>query len=112
MQRNGNTKNSLEGITLKKLLFVFGMAALSAMAADWTGYIVDKGCSTKGKEMWTNTKCVESCVGRGDKLVFVTEEGKVYQVADQDKVKSHGGHKVTLSGSMDGDTIKVDSVKM
>ena len=96
---------------MNKLLVVFGFAAMSAMAADWTGYIVDKGCSTK-KEMWTNTACVERCAGRGDKLVFVTEEGKVYQVADQDKVKPHGGHKVTISGTMDGDTIKVDSVKM
>ena len=96
---------------MKKFIPLFALAAMSAMAADWTGYIVDKGCSGK-KEMWTNTKCVESCVGRGDKLVFVTEEGKVFNVADQDKVKAHGGHKVTISGTMDGDTIKVDSVKM
>ena len=96
---------------MKKLLFVFGIATLSAMAADWTGYVVDQACAGK-KEMWTNTACVERCAGRGQKLVFVTEEGKVYQVADQDKVKEHGGHKVTISGTMDGDTIKVDSVKM
>jgi len=97
---------------VKKLLLVFGVASISAFAADWTGYIVDKGCSTKAKETWTNEACVKRCVGRGDPLVFVTEEGKVYQVADQDKVKAHGGHKVTVSGTMDGDTIKVDSVKM
>ena len=96
---------------MKKLLPLLGLAAMSAMAADWTGYVVDKGCSTK-KEMWSNEACVQRCAGRGDKLVFVTEDGKVYQVAEQDKVKAHGGHKVTISGTMDGDTIKVDSVKM
>jgi len=96
---------------VKKLLLVFGVASISAMAADWTGYVVDKGCSTK-KAMWTKEACVKSCVGRGDKLVFVTEDGKVYQVADQDKVKEHGGHKVTITGKMDGETIHVDSVKM
>ena len=97
---------------MKKLLVVFGFAALSVMAEDWTGYIVDKGCS-KNKGMWTNSECVERCASRGDKLVLVTEEGKVYAIADQDqdKVKSHGGQKVTLTGSMDGDTIKVDSIK-
>jgi hypothetical protein len=42
----------------------------------------------------------------------VTEEGKVYKIADQDKVADHAGHKVTISGKMDGETIKVDSVKM
>ncbi len=96
---------------MRKLLPLLGLAAMSAMAANWTGYVVDQGCSGK-KEMWTNTACVERCVGRGSKLVFVTEEGKVYQVADQDKVKSHGGQKVTITGTMDGDTIHVDSVKM
>jgi hypothetical protein len=96
---------------VKKLLFVFGVATLSAMAADMTGYVVDQACAGK-KEMWTNTACVERCAGRGQKLVFVTEEGKVYQVADQDKVKAHGGHKVTISGTVDGDNLKVDSVKM
>jgi hypothetical protein len=39
-------------------------------------------------------------------------DGKVYKVSNQDKVVAHAGHKVTLSGTMDGDTIKVDSVKM
>lgn len=97
---------------MKKLAVVFAFASISAMAADMTGYIVDKGCSTKAKAMWTNEKCAASCIGRGDPAVFVTEEGKVYQVSNQDKVVAHAGHKVTISGTMDGDTIKVDSVKM
>ena len=96
---------------MKKLLFVFGLAAISAMAADWTGYIVDKGCSTK-KEMWSNEACAKRCIGRGDPAVFVTEDGKVYQIANQDKVKDHAGHKVTLTGKMDKETITVDDVKM
>jgi hypothetical protein len=32
--------------------------------------------------------------------------------ADPNKVKEHAGQKVTITGKMDGDTIKVDSVKM
>jgi hypothetical protein len=99
---------------MKKVIALFGLAAglsVTAMAAEWTGYIVDSACASK-KAMWTNEKCAQSCLGRGEKAVFVTEEGKVYQVADQDKVKAHAGHKVTVSGTMDGDTIKVDSVKM
>jgi hypothetical protein len=96
---------------MKKLLPLLGLTALSAMAANWTGYVVDKGCSAK-KEMWTNKACIERCEARGDKLVFVTEDGKIYQVADQDKVKAHAGDKVTITGKMEGDTITVDSVKM
>ena len=43
---------------------------------------------------------------------LVTEEGKVYKIANQDKVTAHAGHKVTISGTIDGDTIKAESVKM
>ena len=45
--------NSERRCHVKKLLVVFGFAAISAMAADWTGYIIDKNCASK-KEMWGN----------------------------------------------------------
>ena len=44
--------------------------------------------------------------------MVVTEEGKVYTVDTQDKVKAHAGHKVTVTGTVTGEAIKVDSVKM
>jgi hypothetical protein len=96
---------------LKKLLFVFGLAAISAMAADWTGYIVDKSCAGK-KAKWSDEACAKVCLGKGDPAVFVTEDGKIYQVANQDKVLAHAGHKVTITGKMDKDTITVEDVKM
>ena len=37
---------------------------------------------------------------------------KVYKVDNQDAVKDHVGHKVTIAGTVDGDSINVDSVKM
>jgi len=40
---------------VKKLMVVFGFAAISAMAADVTGYVIDKNCASK-KEMWGNEK--------------------------------------------------------
>jgi hypothetical protein len=95
---------------VKKLALAFALASISAMAADWTGYIVDKSCADK-KAMWGNEKCAASCIKKGAPAVFVTEDGKIFQV-DQDKVVAHAGHKVTITGTMDGDTIKVDSVKM
>lgn len=96
---------------MKQFLGLLALAGslLSLQAADMTGYIVDKGCSTK-KAMWTNSDCVARCLGRGDAAVFVTEDGKVYQVANQDKVKSFGAKKVTVSGKMDGDKITVDTI--
>ena len=43
---------------MKKALVVFGLAAMSAMAADVTGYIVDKNCSGK-KEMLGDEACAK-----------------------------------------------------
>ena len=63
---------------MKKLLVVFGFAAISAMAADWTGYIIDKNCASK-KEMWGNEACAKSCIKKGAAAVLVTEDGTIYQ---------------------------------
>ena len=58
-----------------------------------------------------NAKCVEGCVKGGAAAVFVTG-GKVYKVDDASKVAEHLGHEVTITGAIDGDTVKVESVKM
>ena len=96
---------------MKKVLSVFAFCAIGAMAADWTGTIMDEKCSTN-KAMRENAACAERCIKGGQAAVLVTDEGKIYKIADQAKVVQHAGHKVTISGTMDGDTIKVDSVKM
>jgi hypothetical protein len=96
---------------MKKLLVVFGFAAASMFAADVTGYIVDKNCSTN-KAMLGNEECAKRCLGRGAPAVLATEDGKVYTIENQDKVKEHAGHKVTVTGKVDGEKIKVESVKM
>jgi hypothetical protein len=95
---------------LKKLLIMGALASISAMAADWTGYVIDKNCASK-KEMWGNEACAQSCIKRGAPAVFVTEDGKVYAIAEQDKVKDVAGKKVSLTGTMKGETISVESVK-
>lgn len=95
---------------MKKLLGVFALVASCGLAADWTGYIVDKNCASK-KEMLGNEACAASCIKRGAPAVFVTDDGKIYNITEQDKVKSVAGKKVTISGKMTGDTISVDTVK-
>ena len=96
---------------MKRVLAVFALATVSAMAADWTGYIIDQNCASK-KEMRGNVACAQSCIKRGSPAVLVTDDGQIFKIADQDKVTEHAGQKVTITGKMDGDTIKVDSVKM
>jgi len=78
-----------------------------------TGYIVDVKCSKQGKGMLTNVQCIERCVRDGDKLVLVTEAGKIYQIANQDKITPDTyGQVVTLIGKTDGETITIESITL
>ena len=88
-------------------------AAIPAAGGGLVGYIVDTRCSLRGKGMWANPECVKRCVRDGDKIVLVTEEGKVYQIFNPDKVTEDSyGQVVTIIGKTDGDGITVDSVKI
>ena len=101
---------------MKKLAITMFSAAslfaLSATAAEWTGYISDAKCGAKGSSE-AHAKCAETCIKGGSAAVFVTD-GKVYKIDndDQAKVLDHVGHKVTIEGKIEGDAIKVDNVKM
>ena len=96
---------------MKKLMVVFGFAAVSAFAADVTGFVMDKKCSAN-KAMVGNEACAKRCIGGGSEAVLATEDGKIYTIANQDKIKDHAGHKVTDTGKVEGDKITVESVKM
>ena len=97
---------------MKKLLFASSVFALTAFAGEYKGVISDAKCGAAHADASEKSmKCAQGCVKGGKEAVFVSE-GKVYKIADQAKVTEHVGHKVTLTGKMDGETISVDSVKM
>jgi hypothetical protein len=99
---------------MKKTFALFALAAGlagSAMAADTiTGYIIDQACA-KMPAMKGDVACATKCIKGGSPAVLVTDDGKVYNIAEQDKVVPSAGKKVTLTGKLDGDTIHVDKVK-
>ena len=100
---------------MKKVLTVLAFSAMSMMAADWTGYIVDQSCATRQGAKTAaedHSGCAEKCIKGGAAAVLVNSEGKIYKIANQDKVTAHAGHKVTITGKMEGDTITVENVKM
>jgi hypothetical protein len=82
-------------------------------AGGLSGYIVDQQCATRGKAMWVNAACVARCIREGDKVVLVTEEGKVFQIANPDKIETDAyGQKVTLAGKTNGNTITVEGLRL
>ena len=97
---------------MKKLAFAFSLVAVSAFAEEWKGTISDAKCGAAHADASEKSmKCVNACVNKGNDAVLVSD-GKVLKIANQDKVKEHLGHKVTVTGKIDGETITVDNVTM
>ena len=98
---------------MKKAVVALALAAglsTSVMAADFKGYIIDEKCS-KVASMKGDADCAAKCIKAGSPAVLLTDAGKVYKIANQDKVVAMAGKQVTLSGKESNDTITVDSVK-
>ena len=91
---------------------IVALFAASAFAAEWKGTISDAKCGAAHADASEKSmKCVNACVKGGQKAVLVSD-GKVIQIANQDKVTEHLGHKVTVSGKLEGETLTVDTVTM
>src|SRR5437870_9668318 len=94
------------GIALFALVFSAG-----AFGADFTGYVIDQSCASKSA-MKGNEACARKCIKGGSPAVLLGEGDKVYKLDDQAKVSEHAGHKVKITGTLNGDTIKVDSINV
>jgi hypothetical protein len=91
---------------------MLSLASASAFAEAWKGTISDSMCGAKHVNATKDDMaCAQKCVKGGSPAVFIVGD-KVYKIDNQDAVKDHVGHKVTLNGSMTGDTIHVDKVGM
>jgi hypothetical protein len=80
-----------------------------APAADFLGYVIDEACATK-PAMKGNEACARKCIKGGSPAVLLGEGDKVYKLDDQAKVAEHAGHKVKVTGTLNGDTIKVENI--
>jgi regulator of extracellular matrix RemA (YlzA/DUF370 family) len=101
---------SLFCVTVSLLLFVVGMA----VAADSTvsGIVSDSQCGAKGADA-THAACMTKCLGRGAKAVIVTDtDQKVLTVDNPDTLKGHEGHHIAATGTVTGDSIHINTVKM
>jgi hypothetical protein len=86
-----------------------GLSAVG-FAAEVKGFVQDQNCAGK-PAMKDNAECAKRCVKNGSPAVLVAEDGTIYKIANQDKITSHTGEKVTVSGDIKGDTITVSEVK-
>ena len=109
---------------MKKFLAVaafVGLCSVTAFAGQWTGYISDEKCAKTGAKAakasdWIHPQvfesCAKQCAKEGSKVIFLTEDNKQVALDDASlkKVMPHLGHRVSVTGTMDNGTLKVDTV--
>lgn len=81
------------------------MLAGMCLAGTITGYISDEGCARNGEAR--NAACAKNCIQNGATAVLVADDGTIYSIADQEKVRKLGGEMVAVTGTIDGESIKV-----
>jgi ATP/ADP translocase len=116
--------NPEEGLIMAKRLILAMVAVLfaaglsvarqdNAKPGSWSGVITNNMCGPKdatAAKAECTTKCVKS---HGAKYALYDEaDKKVYILDPQDKAEGHAGHDVTVTGTLDGDTIHVSSLTM
>ena len=93
-------------------LFALGLLlAAGVIAADFTGYVIDGKCAST-PAMKGNEACARKCIKAGSPAVLLTADAKAYKLDDQAKAVEHAGHKVKVTGTLDGDTIKIESINV
>jgi hypothetical protein len=90
-------------------LMTLGLAA-SGLAAEFKGFVEDTKCSTN-PAMKGDAACAQKCIKGGSPAVLVTPEGKIYKIANQDKIVGSAGENVTVEAKLKGDTLTIASVK-
>lgn len=101
---------------MKRLTGIFCLATVSAFAGSWSGTVVDVMC--KNKDVASHTKeCALGCSKSGFGLV--TSDGHFYKFDESGNSKAVAALKetskdkdlrATVTGTKDGDMIKVQSI--
>ena len=87
------------------------LASIGAAGADFAGYIIDQACAAK-PAMKGSEACARKCIKGGSPAVLLSADAKVYKLDDQAKVVEHAGHKVKITGKLDGETIQVETIQI
>lgn len=95
---------------LAMAMFALLVSACLAWASpkSWTGTVSDDMCGRTQHDM----ACIEKCVAGGHAKYILVSKDKIYTLEPQDKFKGLGGRQVKVIGTLSGDAIAVESVKV
>ena len=92
---------------LKAGVFALALCVSSAFADDVTGVITCSKCKKTGAAA---ADCAKSCIKGGIAPILVSSDGKTYKIANPDMVGDHVNEKVVVKGSIENDTVTIESV--
>ena len=112
--------------TIAKLGLGLGMFAALGFAEDWTGKLIDASCHDNSQKNPAESKQggdLATCAATASTTSFAiqTSDGKVYKLDASGNAKASTALKgnpdnksatATVSGTMDGQTVKVDSISV
>jgi len=102
---------SLAGILAFVLAGAMSFASDQAAPTSWTGWITDETCGAKNANA-DGKACALKCAKNGAKLVLYVEgDKKLVGLDNQDEAMKHVGHPVVVTGTLDGNTIKVQKIE-
>ena len=89
-----------------------GVAQNTASQQAWQGFVTDTHCGTNcqvTKDMTPDKKCIKRCVKNGSKYgLWVGHH--VYALEPQSKAAQYAAKDVSVTGTLDGETIHIDSI--
>jgi hypothetical protein len=108
----------VKGVISTAAVLVFSVATLGAADQTYEGVISDSACAAHHESGAENVppppakECVENCVRGGSRYVLLTEDGKVYEIANQSiaGLKDNGGVKVKITGELKGNLLTATKV--
>jgi hypothetical protein len=90
-----------------------GDAQNTASQQAWQGFVTDTHCGTNcqvTKDMTPDKKCIDRCVKDGSKYgLWVGHH--VYELEPQSKAAQYAAKDVSVTGTLDGETIHIVSIK-
>lgn len=93
--------------TILPVALLLTLALSVALAAQWTGTIVDQKCAAAGNLKGDHTKHLSA----DNPAVFVSEsDNKIYTLQNGSRAETLLGKRVTVQGEVDGSNIKVESI--
>jgi hypothetical protein len=96
----------------KALTLGFAVVAMAAAADTFTGTITDDMCvkDHAGMKMGADAKCVTECVKTMNAKYALYDGANAYVLSDQKSPAKFAGQKVTVTGTLNGKTLKVEKI--